>query len=1196
MGSVQRWSGREAKALRGALRMTVRAFAAHLGVSDRTVSKWEAGGEHLFPMPDSQAMLDTVLDRADPDVVERFRELLDGPGQRQAPASGSYVLAPAPEHGLVHRSEDFDSLVALLAQTDGSAGASTPLAVCGPGGFGKTTLVTQVCEDPGVRALFPEILWVETGEGCTPARVVELISDLCVHLDGSRPALSDPVQAGFHLARLLGERRVLLVVDNVWSAADLEPFLLGAPSCVRLVTTRNLRTCPSTTRVLRLGPMTGTEISELLTRAVAQLAAPAADRLAALCGGWPLLATVVGSNVSSDLSAGASVEAAVEEAGDALYAYGPQAFDVWDADQRSHAIGHAITASLQSLDEGVRITGGSALRERYLSLAVFPATVPVPLSVLNHWWGSAHGWSAGAVRQFCRVLADRSLISAYLADQQAVVLHDVFRSYLRHLVGDQWTALHRSLINSYRGSDGQGWPQLDPRHAYMWQQLPYHLHEAGLDDELVELLSSVSYVAGKAALVGSQSLAADAVVIASAVAHGTDSHPRHGNWLRATRLTGAGYLLHGMQTPQDMASTLALALMRGGDAPASPSGDSQHATGFQPTWAQQSESGEAGSGHVGAVVSVATAAGLVASGGEDGTVRVWDSKSRTPLHVFRGHTGWVFATGLSSDGSVLASAGEDGLIRLWQPRTGHPLGVLTGHEQRVRSLCFTPDGQRLLSAAEDGHVHVWDIQRLTLSHSMAACGTPLWTVSVDAAARVVAAAGEDEFVRLYDLPTGALLDEKPGHRDWIRSVAFSPAGSLLVSGSGDCSLAVWDTSTGRLNQVRRVQDLPARIRSVAIDSQSGILLAATEDAVIRAFDATGPVGEVRMPPGVDWIRSLACGADGTVIAGCEDGAVRTWTKSEPDGLQVLAHGANTVWSTYIADGGTLGAVGYGDGRMELVDLPTAVPRRELQCGVGRVWSATAGGQHLAAACGDGSVRVWALDDESWTLLLNDDVHRSWSVALPQSGTRLAASTGDGRIRCWNLPTGELLWEQQAHAGRVRSLAFDAAGDLLAASGGDGTVHLWDGRTGRHLTRFVNPGGWARAVALDAAGSRIAVGSGTGEVHIRDVHTEQFVGHLTGHAGRVLMLAFTDDADRLVSAAADGTVRAWSLSLQRQLAEVRVDASLNCAAASSAAGSVLVGSAAGSAALRLVLGDAAADQADAALPAGSGGFRRGEGRA
>ncbi|MFJ9523379.1 NB-ARC domain-containing protein [Kitasatospora sp. NPDC101801] len=1176
MGTVQRWSGREAKALREALRMSVRAFAAHLGVSDRTVSKWEAGGEQLFPVPDSQALLDTVLDRADPDVTERFREFLGEPSRHRATTSGNYVLAPPPEHGLVHRSEDFDSVISLLTEANASEQGIT-LAVCGPGGFGKTTLVTQACEDQGVRELFPEILWVETGEGCTAARVVELISDLCVHLDGSRPALTNPEQAGFHLARVLQGRRALLVIDNVWSAADLAPFLLGAPACTRLVTTRNIRTCPSTAQVVRLGPMSASEISELLTRAVSRLTRPAADRLAALCGGWPLLATVVGSNVSSDLAAGASADRAVSEAREALHAHGPQAFDVWDADQRSNAIGHAITASLRSLDEGVRITGGHSLRERYLSLAVFPATTPVPLSVLTHWWRASDGWSASAVRQFCRILADRSLISAYLADRDAVVLHDVFRSYLKHLVGDQWTTLHGSLVESYRGTAEEDWSRLPASHSYTWQQLPYHLREAGLDDELVDLLSSTSYVASKAAAVGSQSLGADALVLQTVEPFQAKSHPRHRDWLRASTLTSAGYLLHGLRTPPDMASTLALALVRADGSPPDSTTDSLNAGGFQASWARSADATHSGDGHVGAVVSVATTAGLVASGGEDGAVRVWDFASRELVHAFHAHTGWVFATALTPDGEVLASAGEDGLIRLWQPRTGKALGVLAGHDRRIRSLDFTPDGQRLLSAAEDGRVHVWNVERLTLSHSMATCGTPLWTVSVDATASVVATAGEDEFVRLYDLPTGALLDEKAGHRDWVRSVAFSPTGSLLASGSGDRSVVLWDTSGGRLNPVRRVDDLPSRVRSVVIDGQSGLLLAATEDAVIRAFDVNGPAGEIQMPPGVDWVRALACTTDGTVVAGCEDGALRVWTKSEPDGLHVMADGSNTVWSTQITADGALGAVGHGDGRIELLDLPTAALHRELVGGAGRVWSVAAGGKYVAAACGDGSVRVWSLDDESWTLRLNDDVARSWSVAVPQAGTRLAASTGDGRIRCWDLPTGALLWEQQAHAGRVRSLAFDADGNLLAASGGDGTVHLWDSLTGQHLSRFVNPGGWARSIAVNPAGTRLAVGSGTGEIHLRDVRTEQFVGHLPGHAGRVLMVAFSEDPDRLVSAAADGTVRAWSLSQQGQLAEIRVDATLNCAAADPGTGRVLVGSAAGPVSLRLSHGDPTVDE-------------------
>src|SRR5262249_58870889 len=112
---------------------------------------------------------------------------------------------------------------------------------------------------------------------------------------------------------------------------------------------------------------------------------------------------------------GAHPGQAASEAGRALGATGPAAFDIWDADQRKNAIGHAITASLRSLEEHVQITGGSALRDRYLSLAVFPAATPIPLPVLSVWWGHTYGWAPRAGRQVCRVLAHRSLIDSYLA-------------------------------------------------------------------------------------------------------------------------------------------------------------------------------------------------------------------------------------------------------------------------------------------------------------------------------------------------------------------------------------------------------------------------------------------------------------------------------------------------------------------------------------------------------------------------------------------------------------------------------------------------------------------------------------------------------------------------------------------------------------------------------------------------------------
>src|SRR2546423_14637877 len=82
MSTVQRWSGRETRALREALRMSIRAFAGHLGVNERTVTKWEAGDSRLRLRPDTQAMLDTALARTTAEVQARFAAAFQAAAER----------------------------------------------------------------------------------------------------------------------------------------------------------------------------------------------------------------------------------------------------------------------------------------------------------------------------------------------------------------------------------------------------------------------------------------------------------------------------------------------------------------------------------------------------------------------------------------------------------------------------------------------------------------------------------------------------------------------------------------------------------------------------------------------------------------------------------------------------------------------------------------------------------------------------------------------------------------------------------------------------------------------------------------------------------------------------------------------------------------------------------------------------------
>jgi WD40 repeat protein len=1053
---------------------------------------------------------------------------------------------------MVDRPADLDTLISALTNAAEPAVTRGIVAVVGPGGFGKTTLATQACHAPQVTGLFSDILWVETGEHCTSARVVQLISDLCVHLEGERPPFSDAEQAGFHLAQVLADRRALMVIDNVWSAADLAPFLLGGPNTVRLVTTRNARVCPTDALQFTLGPMSADQVRELLHKTVPTLRLEDTVSLAELCNGWPLLASVVGSNLGQDVAAGAQPDQAASEASRALNTIGPSAFDVWDSDQRKNAIGHAITASLRSLETHVQINGGQDLRERYLSLAIFPAATPVPLSVLSTWWEHAYGWTPHAVRQFCRVLADRSLIDAYLADRNAVLLHDVFRAYLRHLIGQDWHGLHQSLVAAYRGLAGTSWAELGFEHRYMWHQLPHHLHEAELADELANLLASPEYVVRKAAHFGHETLAVDRVAL--------DQTQRADSpvWNTARILTNGGRLLHGLTAERDIAATLLAAASRDSAdlVVRSKLRDMTGAQGFDVLWT--TSEGARGGGHTGAVTAVAAHGDALVSGGEDGTVRIWDLAEGRAVRQRRGHAGWVYAVAISPDGRTIASAGDDMTIRLWRLDTGESTGILSGHRRRIRGLAFAADG-RLVSGAEDGSACLWDTHRTSLIRTMRTPGCPVWSIAVGVADTLIAAAGEDEFVRLYDLDSGDLIEEKAAHRDWIRAVSF--AGDMLITASGDGSIRMWKVSGQEFTLVRTT-DTPARVRAVAVSPEADFIVAAIEDATLRAFTADGPAGEQQLPPGIDWVRAVTLRPDRSVIAGCEDGSIRIW---DGRGLTVLEHGSGTTWSAAFAEDQAL--LGRSDGTVEVRDTASSELLRTLRAGDGRVWSLATSPELAAAACGDGSARLWSLT-RPWTLRLNEDEHRTWSVALNANGTRLAASSARGMTRVWDLPAGQQVWEHQTHDGRVRSLAFDDSGSFLLTGGGDGKARLWQLPSGEKTGEFDHGTSWVRAVALDASGTRVALGCGPGDIYVHDITTGQELAELHGHSGRVLMVGFTTDPDMLVSAAADGTIRSWSLTRQKQVAEIRADASLHTAALNTHSGTVLAPSAAGTIAVQI----------------------------
>ena len=180
--------------------------------------------------------------------------------------------------------------------------------------------------------------------------------------------------------------------------------------------------------------------------------------------------------------------------------------------------------------------------------------------------------------------------------------------------------------------------------------------------------------------------------------------------------------------------------------------------------------------------------GTLAGGGADHAVRLWEVETGRLEATLEGHAGEVESVAFSADGRTLASGGGDYTVRLWDLETAAQRAVLQGHSGRIESVAFSPDGRTVASGGWDGTVRLWDAetgQPGAILEGRGRYGSAGWVWSVAFVDDGTVVSGHDDGVRLWDAETGRLestltLD---GHTSWVSSVAVSPDGRTLASGS-----------------------------------------------------------------------------------------------------------------------------------------------------------------------------------------------------------------------------------------------------------------------------------------------------------------------------------------------------------------------------------------------------------------------------
>ena len=372
------------------------------------------------------------------------------------------------------------------------------------------------------------------------------------------------------------------------------------------------------------------------------------------------------------------------------------------------------------------------------------------------------------------------------------------------------------------------------------------------------------------------------------------------------------------------------------------------------------------------------------------------------------------------------------------------------------------------------------------------------------------------------------------HNNEVKSVAFSPDGKRLATGSWDRTVKLWDAATGQ--ELLTLKGNLGWVMSVAFSHDGKRLATGSSDGTVKLWDAATGQQLLTFKGHSNQVNSVAFSLDGKRLAtGCNDPTVKLWDAAT--GRELLTLKGHSAWVTSVAfspDGKRL-ATGGDDRTVKLWDASTGQELLTIKGHSSFVKSVafSPDGMRLATGSADRTVKLWnaATGQELLTLIGHSGM--VWSVAFSPDGMRLATGSDDRTVKLWDTATGGQL-TLKGHSSEVTSVAFSPDGKRLATGGDDRTVKLWDAGAGQETLSLKGHSGSVNSVAFSPAGKRLATGSFDGTVKLWNAATGQETLTFRGHSGSVNSVAFSPDGKRLATGSGDRTVELWYAATEQEV--------------------------------------------------------------
>ncbi|KAJ4478358.1 WD40 repeat-like protein [Lentinula aciculospora] len=427
-----------------------------------------------------------------------------------------------------------------------------------------------------------------------------------------------------------------------------------------------------------------------------------------------------------------------------------------------------------------------------------------------------------------------------------------------------------------------------------------------------------------------------------------------------------------------------------------------------------------------------------------------------------------------------------------------------------------------------GHQSTWPYEQATLQGHT----SQVVSVAFSPNGQRLVSGSWDGSVRIWNAESGEPIGSPLLGIKGVNSVAFSPDGKKVASGSADNSVIIWDAETGEAVG-QPLQGHTHQVSSIAFSPDGQKIVSGSWDKSLRVWNTETQAAVSMLQGHAKGIKAVAFSPDGDkIVSGSDDCSLRTWNTATGEVVNEFQGHRNQVTSVAFSPDGNMIASGSADNSVIIWNAETGETMGRLQAHTNIVTSVAFSptGEKLVSGSFDNTLRFW--NTTSRKLVgkpLEGHTDGVASVVFSMDGKRVVSGSWDKSVRIWNAEFQEA--EEITYPGHsmgVTSVAFSSNGKEIASGSLDNSIRIWNKETGDPVGGpLQGHKNYILSIAFSPDGTRLVSGSSDQSLRIWNTEIREIVGApLQGHTKGVLSVTFSPDGNRIVSGSLDNSLIIW----------------------------------------------------------------------